>query len=115
MKANPEKFQAMVMSRRVCNLDFNVNDITISTTGCSKLLGVLIDKDLKFSDQVKHVTVKSSRQVNALGRLRKILCTDSKLTIVKSFIMSNFKYCNSILYHTGVSDVRKWNMLSKEL
>ena len=107
MKVNPEKFNALVMSRNGCNLEFNINNVTIQNTDCCRLLGIFIDKDLKFSHQVQHVTVKSSRQVNAVGRLSGILDTYAKLRIVKAFILPNFRYCNSILFHTSMCDLRK--------
>ena len=107
MQANPNKFQSMLMSRKNCNFELCVDQKIITVNDCSRLLGVHIDKDLKFSQQVRHVTVKSSRQVNALGRLRNLLCTESKLKIVNAFIMPNFKYCNTLLYYSSICDIRK--------
>ena len=82
MKANAKIFQAMVLSRNYCDINIKIENNNIEKTDCIKLLGVLIDKDLNFTHQAKHVTVRSSRQVNALGRLRKMLDERSKMILL---------------------------------
>ena len=103
----------MVLSRNYCDINIKIENNNIEKTDCIKLLGVLIDKDLNFTHQAKHVTVRSSRQVNALGRLRKMLDERSKMMIVNAFILSNFDYCNSLLYHCNIRDLRKIEALLK--
>jgi len=98
MKANPDKFQAMVLCRRDVNICFTVGDITIVPTNCVKLLGVIIDNKLSFHEHVKHLCKKAGRQVSALTRLTNVLSEESKKIVFNSFIVSNFNYC-PLVYH----------------
>jgi hypothetical protein len=47
MKAKPDKFQAMVLSRKMCEIEFEVENCVIPMRNCIKLLGIYIDNELK--------------------------------------------------------------------
>ena len=113
MKANPDKFQAMVLSRRKCKIQFNVENCVLPMTNCIKLLGIYIDDELKFTDHIQQLTVKSARQVNVLSRLSKILNTESKLQLVNCLVLSNFRYCNTAYFHCSKRDIRKMESILK--
>lgn len=98
MKANPGKFQAMVLSRKNVNISFNINNVTIVPTKCVKLLGIYFDDKLSFSEHVQHLCKKAGKQVNALSRLSNILSQESKKVIFNTFISSTFNYC-PLVYH----------------
>ena len=57
-----------------------------------KVLGVTIDDKLNFTAHISDVCTKAGRQLNILQRLKKVLDYKSRMTIYKSFIMSNFNY-----------------------
>ena len=59
------------------------------------LLGVNIDFQLSFTEHIpeKFVRKPPSQQLPVLKRLGRILTKHGKMTIFKSFIMSNFNYC----------------------
>ena len=58
-----------------------------------KLLGVELDYQLNFNDQVSRICQKVSRQLNVLQRISKFLTEDTRLLVFKSFIRSNLSYC----------------------
>ena len=58
-----------------------------------KLLGVTIDRELKFDKHVPKICSKSSRKLSVLARLSKFLTFEKRKTIFKSFAESQFKYC----------------------
>ena len=58
-----------------------------------KLLGVTIDKDLKFKNHLLDVCKRASAKVTALARLVKIVPFEKKRLLMKSFIESQFSYC----------------------
>ena len=65
MKANPDKFQMMVISSKShdgIHISLGQNDIV--SEECVKVLGVLIDNKLNFSNQISHLCKRSSHQVN---------------------------------------------------
>ena len=102
MKANPAKFQGIVMSpsrNNQVDLEFLLSDGTIiKPSDQVKLLGVNIDNKLNFSYHIKDLSAKCAKQTNVIARLSKILTTECKKNIFNSFIVSNLNYCCN-LYH----------------
>ena len=58
-----------------------------------KTTGVEIDQRMNFTPHIENICSKAGRQLGALGRIRRILDDESKLSITRSFIISNFNYC----------------------
>ena len=103
LKANPEKFQTMVISSHSCDiygLMITVENTT-SSTERMKVLGVKIDNKLNFTEHISDVCIKASRQLNILQCLEKLLDYKSRTVIYKLFIMSNFNYCPIVWMFTG--------------
>jgi hypothetical protein len=58
-----------------------------------KLLGIEIDYQLNFDIHISSICRKASQQLNILKCLGPYLDRLSKLTILHSFILSNFNFC----------------------
>ena len=58
-----------------------------------KLLGVTIDKELKFDKHISKSYTKASRKLSVLARISKFLSFTKKTNILKMFVKSQFKYC----------------------
>ena len=73
IQANPGKFQAIVGGKKTfCELKrFNVADNTIPCEETVKLLGVELDYQLNFNEQVSRICQKVARQLNVLQRVSK--------------------------------------------
>ena len=63
-----------------------------------KLLGVELDYQLNFNEQVSRICQKVARQLNVPQRISKFLSEETRLLVFKSFIRSNFSYC-PIVWH----------------
>jgi hypothetical protein len=108
MKANPDKFQTLYLSRNKDNdVIFKINDVPITPDQTVKLLGIHFDDELTFSNHVSHICKKAGKQVNALRRLSKVLDTGSKLKIYNSFIQSAFSYCPTVYNTFSIENCRK--------
>ncbi len=75
MKANPEKFQVMFL-RPMGQADqfpntFKIEDLCIKRESTCRLLRITLDDGLRFTKHVNSICVKSSRQFNALIRIKK--------------------------------------------
>ena len=70
----------------------SVNDNTIESTNIIKVLGVTFDARLSFTPHITLLCSRASRQINALRRISKFLSIESRLSIYKAFIFSNFTY-----------------------
>ena len=67
-----------------------VGDSKIIETHCVKLLGVLIDSKLTFSDHLNLICKKASRKVNALARQCAILPFHKRKLLMQAFFNSLF-------------------------
>ena len=94
MKANPDKFQAICIGQKSYDAisSFQLNGTIIKCDDNVTLLGVNIDFMLNFNDHTSDICRKASQQLAVLIRIGRFLTKHGKLTIFKSFIMSNFNY-----------------------
>ena len=94
MVANPEKFQVMFLGVKD-NLDisFEISGIYIQPTNTVKLLGVVIDYKLTFTEHINNICNRVSNQTKALLCIRRYLNTAKASLIFNAYILSNFFYC----------------------
>ena len=95
MKANPDKFQFMVLSSdplQQQRIEIE-NDIALLSESRVKLHGVIMDDRLHFNDHISAMCCRAARQLNALARISKHLDSKSKHIVYNSFVASNFNYC----------------------
>ena len=107
MQANPDKFQFLVLSPFQNEASFQyVLDLPgtqLLSVQQAPLLGVTIDNQLKFNSHVKNIVKKCNFQLQTLKRLSKSMDARAKLTILRSFIASNFSYCCHIWFFCSVT------------
>jgi len=112
MRANPDKFQAIVLSRQPNTmlplLKFRVKDATISPDPCVKLLGVLLDNKLSFSPHITTLCKRTARQIGALRRVAPQLTSDVRMKLHDTFIMSNLIYSSSAWFEC--SKTSRWKL-----
>ena len=67
MIVNPDKFQVMLLEKRNENNQscLKINNQTIKTTNCVKLLGINIDSKLNFDSHISDLCKKASIELNA--------------------------------------------------
>ena len=58
-----------------------------------ELLGVMVDKKLKFDKHIESICKKASAKVTALSRLVKIVPLEQKKALMNAFIEHQFSYC----------------------
>ena len=110
MKANANKFQLMFLSR---NKDvgyenkLTVDNIDITSSDSIHILGVELDKNLKFNRHTDEICSQAGKQINALKRIKHYLDKDSKMTIYNSYINSNFNHCSVVWMLTNKTNVEK--------
>ena len=83
----------MVSSNSHEHLWAKVGEQVIWESRQEKLLGVIIDKELKFDKHLLNICKKASAKVTALGRLVKLVPQEKKKILMNSFIRSQFSYC----------------------
>ena len=73
----------------------------------AKLLGVSMDRQLRFHDHISIIYKKSSQRVGVLMRLRNLLPTGTKLQLFKTAILPYLTYCHLLWHFCRASDGRK--------
>ena len=58
-----------------------------------KLLGIIIDRNLKFDEYILTQCKKAGRKIKALARVCTYLSLERRRTLMKAFIESQFAYC----------------------
>ena len=73
MKANPEKCHLLVSRKKTSltsdNLKIDINGVKIESSLEQKLLGVIIENQLKFNKHICNILRKNSQKLNALTRI----------------------------------------------
>ena len=117
LKANPEKFQSMLISSHSCDADglmIPVGNTIISSMERMKVLGITIDDKLNFSEKhISNACIKAGRQLNVLQRLKRVLDNKSRMAIHNSFVMSNFNYCPIVWMFTSKKSLEKIENIKK--
>ena len=75
MRANPSKFQAIIMKAGHFNepVIINVHGNDLAPSECVKLLGIFINNKLTFHKHISTICTRASRQINAMTRVSKFL------------------------------------------
>ena len=68
-------------------IDNEVVVIVVVSTDCLKLLGVSMDRPLRFHDHISIIYKKSSQHLGVLMRLRNLLPTGTKLQLFKAAVL----------------------------
>ena len=58
-----------------------------------KLLGITIDNELKFDEDLTNIYIKANRKLTVLTTMKKHLDFNKVTLLSKSFFESQFKYC----------------------
>ena len=108
MKANPGKFQFMVLGvKNIVHFTINVNDKIISCSNEVKLLGITIDNELRFKKHTEHLCKKASYKLHALRRIRGYLTAEKARILVNAFIGRQFNYASLIWMFAGKKLINK--------
>ena len=78
-----------------------------------KLMGVILDVNLQFSEHIKQICTKTSRRIGELCRLRNLIPTTAKLTIYKIAVMPHFSFCSLVWHFCKASDRRKLESINE--
>ena len=93
MKLNQSKCHFIVASHSPEHLWIKIGEQIIWESQQEKLLGVKIEKSLKFVKHVEILCKNASAKVTALARLINIVPMERKKVLMNSFTESQFSYC----------------------
>ena len=99
MKANSDKSHILLSCSEPSTALIDGSSIESNTKEI--LLGITIDRDLKFDEHVNNLCKKACQKLNALVRLAPFMTFDKKRMIMEAFIESQFGYCPLVwMFHS---------------
>ena len=112
MKANPDKFQFMILgpSDDKCFI-LKINTTEIRNTTEVLLLGLTIDHKLKFDAHIDKLCKTARFKLHALRRIRKFLTLEQVKVLANSFVNTQFRYAPLIWMFTSKNSMLKANKI----
>ena len=96
MKANPEKFQFMILSKKSYQPQkLSVNTFTTDESGEAELLGMTIDKQRNFSKHIDKLCRNAQYKLHALRRIKHLNLEKAKM-LGNAFTDCQFNYATLI-------------------
>ena len=92
MKLNNSKRHLLVCGRRGEVIIANIGNSSIVESHEIKLLGISIDRELKFKSHLTSICKKAGKKSNALARLCKILPLQKRIILMKAFLIFQFSF-----------------------
>lgn len=97
VKLNVNKTQCMLVGKKnqimACNnFNLNINGNPVAQVKSLKILGVVIDELLSFSEHCQNTIQKCYRNLSLLYPLKRILCLENKIILVNALIFSVISY-----------------------
>ena len=87
MKANPGKYHRLLSGNDSSKI--TIENETISSK-CEKLLGIKIDSNLNFKENIESLCKKASQKINALSKLASLMNFAQKRLTMNSFVSCHF-------------------------
>ena len=85
-------------------MELVIDDRRINFTDAYKLLSVIIDKDLNFSQHISEVCITTSKMIGVLQRLKHLIPMNAKLRIYKTAVLPHLTYCSLVSHFCRASD-----------
>ena len=100
LKLNNDKSHHLVCNH-VGDININAGGNIITCSESEKLLGVHIDNTLKFDVHVAYLCKKANQKLHALARISNFISSSKLITLMKSFVISQFSYCPLVwMFHS---------------
>ena len=94
-------------------MELVIDDCRINFTNAFKLLGVIIDKELNFSQHISEVCIKTSKMIGVLQRLKNLIVMNAKLWMYKTAVLPHLTYCSLVWHFCRASDRNKLERINE--
>ena len=104
---NAQKFQCMSLGAESDQLKFKVDNEELPNLNCIKLLGVKVDSDFSFKNQVKDVSRIVAWKLSGINRLKRFTTRAMRWRLIQTYIIPQFDYASLVLLFLSNSQKRK--------
>ena len=91
-----------------------LNGKNIAQVSHTQFLGVIIDENLTWREQIKTVETKVSKSIGVLYKTKDVLDIQALRTLYQSLVEPYMSYCCEIWGNTYPSRLRKFSLLQKK-
>ena len=99
MKANPGKSHILLSNKKTEKV--KINDVVLTSRVEEKLLGIILDSELRFEKHITDICNKASQRINVLSRITSYMSLNKRRLLMKTFVESQFNYCPLIwMFHS---------------
>ena len=99
MKMNSEKSHILFSGND--NVSANIDDHIIISEKKNELLGIILDSKASFGDHINKLFKKVSQKLNALAKIAPYICLEKRKTVMKVYIISQFRFCPFVwMFHS---------------
>ena len=91
LKINAAKSKIILSGKE--EKEINIQSSTIVNIKSHKILGIIVDNELKFDIHINKLCNKASQKLHALARISNFMSLEKRKVILKAFILSQFNYC----------------------
>ena len=99
MKSNYDKCHLLLSTQEEANIQ--IANTTIKCSQSEKMLGIILDNQLKFDKHVENICQKASRQLNALARVTNYMELPKRRILMNAFFKAQFNYCPAVwMFHS---------------
>ena len=86
-------FTNRIVDMAALNLKINIDNVFLECVNHTKFLGVFIDKKLSWNEHINYISLKISRGLGILSRLRRLLPCDTLLVIYNTLVYPYLSNC----------------------
>ena len=116
LKLNLDKTEVLFIPGKRCHhrdLSITIENTVVTTTPTVRILGVILDNQLSFSDQIA-ATARSCRfQLYNIRRIRPFLTKEATQLLIQATVISRLDYCNSLLAGTPECAIKPLELIQK--
>ena len=97
LKLNKSKTKYMIFTNRTKeDINISIAGVRIKQSEQERFLGVIIDSKLNWTQHIKHLTTKVSRNAGILYKLKGLVPNSALKMIYNSFVQSHLHYCSTV-------------------
>ena len=85
------------MGKSQHNYEMSIGATNINVEPTLKILGVTLDCNLSFKQHASSTLKKVYAKIAALRRIRRLVPTDTLITLYKTYVLPHFEYCCPLL------------------
>ena len=106
LKLNQQKTKIMVFAPKRLKKLIKVNGLLLENEcirfpSVAKNLGVLLDSELTFKDQISQCAKNCYMTIRKISSIKSFLGTNQRKILLTSLVLSQLDYCNAILYNVN--------------